>query len=333
MNRTRNVIKPLLLWLTAGGLAYAVFGLVLGWHDFRVGLTRFPATGIPLLVGLSLANYLMRFGRWSLYLSRLSLEIPRRESWALFFATFAMVVTPGKLGEIYKAIHLRDKHGIPMSAGLSVLIAERLTDILAILLLAAAGFFWWDGPLAGTPARIGSLLIVILAIVSLRSGRMQRVMISRLSRMPRLRNHGDEVRNALNRLPALTSGSTAAVSLLLSVAAWFCECLSLWFVCSYLGHDIGLGPSVFIYAAATLAGSLAFLPGGLGGTEATLVLLLTSQAVPRGAALSVALLVRLATLWLAVLIGVAVFACARRILFGTPGPDAESPRLDGAGLD
>ena len=46
-----------------------------------------------------------------------------------------------------------------------------------------------------------------------------------------------------------------------------------------------------------------------------------------------ALLVRLATLWLAVLIGVAVFACARRILFETPGPDAESPRLDGAGLE
>ncbi len=333
MNRSLNVIKPLLLWLTAGCLAYAVFGLVLGWHDFSLGLARFPAAGIPLLVGLSLANYLLRFGRWSLYLSRRSITIPRCESWALFFATFAMVVTPGKLGEIYKAMHLRDKRGVPLSAGLSVLIAERLTDVLAVLLLTAAGLFWWDGPLAGTLARSGSLLIAVLAVVSLRSGRLQKAMISRLSRTPRLRERGEEIRGALNWLPALTSGTTATSTLLLSVAAWFCECLSLWFICERLGHDIELGSAVFIYALATLAGSLAFLPGGLGGTEAVLVLLLTSQDVPRGAALSVALLVRLATLWLAVLIGVAVFAGARRILFAPSHPHTEGPHQDGTGLD
>lgn len=325
MNRALNLIKPLLLWLTAACLAYAAFGLALGWHDFRLGLARFPANDIPLLIGFSLANYLLRFGRWSLYLSCLSLRVPRRESWALFFATFAMVVTPGKLGEIYKAVHLRDKHGVPMSAGLSIIIAERVTDVLAILLLAAAGLWWWDGPFAGTFSRVGSLLIVALATASLRSGRLQRSMISRLSRTSRLRDRGEVVRESLNRLPSLTSGATAAGSLLLSVAAWFCECLSLWFVCDRLGLEVGLGPAIFIYAAATLAGSAAFLPGGLGGTEAVIVLLLVSQDVPRGGALSVALLVRLATLWLAVVIGLAVFALARRTLLDPSPGDATRP--------
>jgi uncharacterized protein (TIRG00374 family) len=321
MDRARNLLRPLLLWLTAGCLAYAAFGLVLGWRDFRLSLARFPLDGIPLLVGLSLANYLLRFGRWSGYLSRLSLRVPRRESWAVFFATFAMVVTPGKLGEIYKAVHLREKRGIPLSAGLSVLIAERLSDVLAVLLLAAAGLCWWDGPLGGTVARLGALLIVALTVATLRSGKLQETMISRLSRVSRLHDRGDEVRDALQRLPAVTSGRTGAVSLLLSVAAWFCECLSLWFICERLGLELGLGPAVFIYAAATLAGSVALLPGGLGGTEAVLVVLLASQDVPRGAALSVALLVRLATLWLAVLIGLGVFAGARHILFDTSRAD------------
>jgi len=331
MTRGLNLIKPLLLWLTAGCLAYAVFGLVLGWHDFRLGLIRFPVAGIPLLAALSLSNYLLRFGRWHLYLSRLSLEIPRRESWALFFATFAMVVTPGKLGEIYKAVHLRDRRGVPMPAGLSVVIAERLTDVLAVLLLTAAGLFWWSGALAGPTARVGAGLIVLLALASLRSGRLQHALVSRLARSPRLRERADEVRDTLRWLPDLTSGATAASALLLSVAAWFCECLSLWLICDRLGHQIGLGPAVFIYAAATLAGSLAFLPGGLGGTEATLVLLLANLDVPHGEALSIALLVRLATLWLAVLIGVAVFAGARRILFGGSHADEEGPRREGAG--
>ncbi len=318
MDRARSLLKPILLWLTAGCLVYAAAGLLLGWDDFRSGLARFPIADAPLLIGLSLANYLLRFGRWSLYLSRLSIEVPRRESWALFFAVFAMVVTPGKLGEVYKALHLRDTRGTPLSAGLSVLAAERLTDVMSVLLLAAAGLLWWDGPFAGTGTRVAAVAMAVLSLASLRSGRLQAALVNRLARAPRLRDHADSVRDALHWLPRLTSGPPAAGALALSVLAWGCECVSLWVICRGLGHDIGLGPAVFVYAAGTLAGSLAFLPGGLGGTEATLVVLLTALDLPRGAALSVALIVRLFTLWLAVLIGVVVFAGARRVLFPPP---------------
>ncbi len=319
MDRARNMFTRVLLWLTAGCLVYAMAGMLLGWRDFQLGLSRFPLTSLPLLAGLSLLNYLLRFGRWSLYLRHLSLNIPARESWALYFATFAMVVTPGKLGEVYKAIHLRDQRNIPLAAGLSLVIAERLADILAVLLLMAIGLFWWDGLFSGLPAQIAATLIILLSLASLRSGRLQRALVNRLSRAPKLRDHADNVRDALNWLPRLTSGPPAALSLLLSLLAWGCECISLWLICERLGYDIGLGPAVFIYTAATLAGSIAFLPGGLGGTEATLVILLTGLAVPRGISLSVALLVRLVTLWLAVAIGLAVFVGARRILF-PPGP-------------
>jgi uncharacterized protein (TIRG00374 family) len=96
--------------------------------------------------------------------------------------------------------------------------------------------------------------------------------------------------------------------------------VSLWLICGHLGVDLGLWSAVFVYAAATLAGAAAFLPGGLGGTEAVLVLLLVSQGAARGTALSASFLVRLLTLWLAVAIGVAVIWAARRSLFGTGVP-------------
>ena len=320
------MIKPILLWLTAGCLVYAAAGLLLGWDDFRSGLVRFPMADVPLLIGLSLLNYLLRFGRWHLYLSRLSLAIPQRESWAIFFSVFAMVVTPGKLGEVYKAVHLRESRGIPLSAGLSVLAAERLADVMSVGLLAATGLLWWDGPFAGSWSRVAAGILACLALASLRSGRLQRALIDRLARSPRLSDHAESVRGSLDWLPRLTSGSTAVVALALSVLAWACECIGLWVICDRLGYPVGLGSAVFIYAAGTLAGSLAFLPGGLGGTEATLILLLTSLSLPRGAALSAALIVRLFTLWLAVLIGVAVFIGARRLLArdaAAPAPGRE----------
>ena len=76
-----------------------------------------------------------------------------------------------------------------------------------------------------------------------------------------------------------------------------------------------LGEALFVYAAGTLVGSLSFLPGGLGGTEATIIWLLGILSMPGATAAAVALLVRLFTLWLAVIIGLVFFLAFRSILF------------------
>ena len=70
---------------------------------------------------------------------------------------------------------------------------------------------------------------------------------------------------------------------------------------------------MFVYAAGTLVGSLSFLPGGLGGTEATIIWLLGTLSLPGATAATVALLVRIFTLWLAVVVGVGFFLSAREL--------------------
>ena len=72
-------------------------------------------------------------------------------------------------------------------------------------------------------------------------------------------------------------------------------------------------PVPFIPAAGTIVGSLSFLPGGLGGTEATIIWLLESLNMTRTTAATAALLIRLFTLWLAVGVGLAFFAAFRHI--------------------
>ena len=57
------------------------------------------------------------------------------------------------------------------------------------------------------------------------------------------------------------------------------------------------------YALAMVAGALSALPAGLGGTEAVLTGLLLAQGATPGEALTITVLVRLLTLWLAVAIG------------------------------
>ena len=110
--------------------------------------------------------------------------------------------------------------------------------------------------------------------------------------------------------PAL-SARVALASLVLSTFAWGCECVSMWVICAGLEAGVSGLAAVFVYAAGTLVGSLVFLPGGLGGTEVTMIWLLGELGCGRDVGVAATLLVRLFTLWLAVAIGVFVYASCR----------------------
>ncbi len=311
-----NFLSRMLIWIGGACLLYALLGLILGWEDFRSGLAAFPLWALGPLAGLSLFNYGLRFLRWQYYVESLGVSLPRGDSARIFFATFAMVMTPGKLGEVYKAVHLRERHDVPLSTGLTLLVAERLFDFLGVLLLAGIAAFAWRGPMAGPWLEGGALVVLAAVLLAMRAGKLQRALIGRIAAAPYLRRHRVGVHDTLDRLGLLLSGRVAAVSLALSAVAWASECASLWLVCIIMDLPVDPLSATFIYATATLAGSLAFLPGGLGGTEATLIFLLMSRDVPRGLAVSASVIVRLMTLWLAVGLGVGVFAAARRRLLG-----------------
>ena len=64
-------------------------------------------------------------------------------------------MTPGKVGELLKAWLLRARAGTPMAVSAPVILAERLTDGVAMLILASAGLLLyrhgWQALLADRP--------------------------------------------------------------------------------------------------------------------------------------------------------------------------------------
>ena len=62
-----------------------------------------------------------------------------RESARLFVGGFPLAVTPGKVGEVLKAVWIQQKTGIPTARGVAVVVAERISDGLAVLLLSTVG--------------------------------------------------------------------------------------------------------------------------------------------------------------------------------------------------
>ena len=80
-----------------------------------------------------------------------------------------------------------------------------------------------------------------------------------------------------------------------------------------LGHALPAVPAIGIFAFSTLAGALSFMPGGLGGTEVTMIMLLRLFAIPLPIAVSATLIIQVVTLWFAVLLGIIALSIRAKI--------------------
>lgn len=321
----RPWIARTFLIVAATAVIYVAGAALVGWEDLRGRLGTFPRELYLPLAALSLANYALRYLRWELFLRRLGVRLPGRASLVLYFSSYLMVITPGKIGEVFKAGLLRERFAVPLARGLPVVLAERVYDFLGVLLLAAAGLAAWPGPLEGVRAGLAAAAAVpvLLALFQVRPVRDR--LLARVAARPQLARHREGLEGAAASLGRLLAPADASWAVALSTAAWAAECLGMWVVCRGLGLDVTAGQACFVYAAGTLVGSLSFLPGGLGGTEATIVWLLGRLAVPDATGAAAALIIRLFTLWLAVGVGLVFWAPSRRLLLASR-PDQAAGR-------
>jgi uncharacterized protein (TIRG00374 family) len=144
---------------------------------------------------------------------------------------------------------------------------------------------------------------VAAAIAALTWQRLAELLFSWLQRLPVLRSRVPHLQEIYASLRSLLSPSLLLLALALSVAAWGAEGLGFFLVVREYAPGAGLLPSVFNYTGSTFLGALSMLPGGLGAAEGALAALLHSQGLDTADAGSVTLLIRGATLWFAVLLG------------------------------
>jgi uncharacterized membrane protein YbhN (UPF0104 family) len=276
-------------------------------------LARFRWSLAPAILLAVVANWALRFVKWHYYLRCLHIALPWQPSLRVFLAGFTMAISPGKLGEVVKAVLVRNLVGTLVSLTASVVMAERLTDVAGLVLLGGLGVT----ALPRGPLLLGGIALPLIAgVIGLRSpavGRQaRRILPGRLVEPVRLFVHSGR---------ALLSTRALAVAVGLSVASWFFECLAFSLILDGVGIIQPLRVATFVYAFASLAGAVSMLPGGLGVAEGSLTGLLAGLGTPLPEAAAATLLVRGATLWLAVAIGVVT------LLVAFPGAgDARSTR-------
>lgn len=285
------------------GLGVVVFlGLTLygRWEEVRMAFQAFSYRTLPLILGLAFMNYVIRFWRWELYLKRVAIRISRRESFYIFMSGLVMTVTPGKMGEVLKSYLLKEGRQIPLSRSAPIVLAERFTDLLAVYLLTVLGGLSFT---FGSRILWVGLLVLILGLLPLMSPRIFHHLLGMLQKSSRGRRLAAPLSEAYHTLHELMGFRLLLAASVLGMAAWFFECLAFQTVFWGLGVHIALIKAIFIYAFSTLAGALSMLPGGIGAAEGSMTSLLLLVQIPKALATTATIIIRLCTVWFAVLLG------------------------------
>lgn len=305
-----NFKKKLLFSIAFAAVLYLGGCLWTGWDRILSALMNFKWWVLPPCLGLAFLNYVIRFTKWHYYLSILEIPLKRSVSFQVFLAGMVMTATPGKFGEVFKSYLVKEINGTPLSKSAPIVLAERLTDFIAFLIMALLGVTLLpDGEIV-FGVSVGAVGL-ILVLVSWKSA--AEAIITFSSRFPVVGSHTDKIRTAYESAYRLIAPLPLLWATFISVFSWFCECLAFYLVLWGFGSPLPLLPATFIYAFGTIMGALLMTPGGIGPTEGTIGgLLIVLQHVPNGIAASATLIIRICTLWFAVAVGlIALTLCAK----------------------
>jgi uncharacterized protein (TIRG00374 family) len=280
-----------------------------------VALHRFRWSALAVALGLSMVNFALRAVRWQYYLRWVGVRVSWFESGLVFLAGLSMTITPGKVGELFKAFLLKWTRDAPLKRTSAVIVAERLTDLLSLLILGAWGAFGIKGGgLLGTAVLAGVASLIGLALWR----RLGMFVIGVVAKLPRLATLAPKLIESYDSLHATLRPKQLMTGLVLGLGAWFAQVVALSVTVAGFA-DLPALPIVraaFVYSGSLIAGVAALLPGGIGVAEASMAGLLThvsAHAISTAQAVAITLLVRAATLWYAIALGAAATLLHRRV--------------------
>ncbi len=315
-SKNTSLTRKLVPGLLFGLLVFA--GLILVGDIRQIGdeVRGFPWLIIPLVLGLTLWNYILRFIKWHYFLGQVGVrQLPILESARLFVAGFPLAVTPGKIGETLKGVWLNQLTGIPTARGVSVVLAERISDGLALLILSTVGVIAYRRYWPAFAIVLGLLLGVVI-ISQIRP--LSEYLLGIGVRLPLVNRFAHSVNEFYEGSSTLFRPWTTFISVSLGTISWLAEGIGFYFILIGFGVAPGISTlsiAIFVLSFSTVIGAISALPGGLLATDASiigmLVLLLDMDANTAAAA---TLLIRFATLWFGVGLGLITWLFSRDLL-------------------
>ena len=301
----------LLLSIIVGIGIFVALSIYADIGEVTQAFARFRWSYIPLILTLTLLNYALRFYKWDYYLKKIGINLKAKDSLAIFLSGLTMSVTPAKLGEVFKSYLLKRLNGTEVSQSIPVVFAERVTDVLGLLILAVISFSAFQ---SGKESLIFVLAFLLTLIIAIRSRKICDKLLAISKSVPIIGKMSASLAMAYESAQTLFRMKIIVVATVVSIVSWGFECLAMYLILRGFGTDVSVLLSTFIFSFSSLAGAVSMIPGGLGIAEGSFAGLLIIAGVTKGIAASATVLIRFCTLWFGVLIGlITTFGVRERI--------------------
>ena len=277
-----------------------------------------------LFFAVAFIIYYLSFGlrawRWRVLLENIGYKqengIQLPSQWKLtkivYISFFANAIVPAKLGDLYRAYLLRQEIGVSTTRSFGTVLAERLLDLIVLLLLFIPAFLvsisnihhsMPSQILLGMQILLGAVMVGTICLIALRVKRNTIAKVVPVRFREYYYHFQEGTLGSFRRLPLLV---------VQTVCVWTCEALRFFFIALAL-HLLGssllyaLAASIFIGLGEALLTIIPATGGGVGlveGGMAAMIKLFSDQVNQATAAI---VLDRIITLFSIFAIGTIVF--------------------------
>ena len=255
----------------------------------------------------------VRAWRWH-YLLRPIKKVPTRVMFPVTCIGYmGNNIYPARAGEVLRAVVLKRRENVPISASLATIIVERIFDGVVMLAFVfinlpelakvasfQSGFVGniQDLALIGTAVFLGALVIFLLAAMFPRiTERIVLWLINHLLPVKIREKTAGIMLKFLEGLASLRSPFNVLMVFFTSVLIWLLETVKYWFVMHAFSFTVSFFALMLLNGIANLATTIPSAPGYIGTWEAVTKAVLVAYGVDGAQALGYAVVLHVA-LWL-----------------------------------
>ncbi len=278
------------------------------WREIRNANPWLFLTGLVVYY----AGFLLRVFRWRGMLMRADLA-PQHDVYLpgnagmlkiMLLSWFANCVVPAKLGDVYRGFLLKQRSGAPFTTTMGTIAAERLIDLVVlVVLLAASGLIVFGRQFPSGASSVltygGATVLASVVVV----GIAWLFRDSFLKRMPaRFTGHFERLQAGL-----IVNLRSPWRSVLISIMIWSADGLRFFLVAWSLGSVLPFSTALVIALLSSMATVSPLSPAGLGVVEALVISILPLVGVASDSAAAIAILDRVISYMSLIVVGLPLY--------------------------
>lgn len=296
-----NIYNKFILILVSTIVLYTIFLIFADLKLVYEKINTMNLNYLPIIVLLPPCSWLILFIRWHILLKNSGICIPMKESLKINLAGYALSITPGKVGELFKAHFIKTKFGVPQKNTMPIVVVEQFYTLLGLTCVGLLGISHFQ---FGLYVMSITASVLVFAFLILSSHSVFHKFSKVLSKIPFLSKYTESFLDSHSIIKKSFGKRVFIYSTVLSSLFWLIECAVVYFIIlSFDVDSLEMFHVVSMYGTSIILGVISFLPLGIGVVEGSFTGFLILEKINISLALTLVIVIRLFTRWYGVSVG------------------------------